>query len=191
MAKAIEISSTGVEPIENPNIPANTDDGNDIEKLDFDPQYSDPDGLGVRTYTGTEGANTFQVEGLLNAKPEVIARFTRNDGTINWQGVAGDNDTYHDHWVEGPGEIVIENFGEEDEFIFRGHTVRTILLEESEGVATLGLISDQGRDDSRGGGSHDFDVLGKATIYHDGSFDFREDVKDFTKDVFDAVGETT
>ena len=183
----IEISSIGAKPVENPNIPAGTDDGNDIEKLDFGSQYTDPDDLGVRTYTGTEGANTFQAEALLNGKPEILTRFTRNDGTINWEGVAGTNDNYHDHWIEGPGEIAIENFGEEDQFLFKGHTATTVLLEEAEGVATIGLISDQTRDNSRGNGAHDFDVLGKATIYHDGSFNYREDVQDITKDIFDAV----
>ena len=108
MVKTIEISSIGAKPVENPNIPAGTDDGNDIEKLDFGSQYTDPDDLGVRTYTGTEGANTFQAEALLNGKPEILTRFTRNDGTINWEGVAGTNDNYHDHWIEGPGEITIE-----------------------------------------------------------------------------------
>ena len=183
----IEISSIGAKPVENPNIPAGIDDGNDIEKLDFGFEYTDPDDLGVRTYTGTEGANTFQAEALLNGKSEILTRFTRNDGTINWEGVAGKNDNYHDHWIEGPGEIVIENFGEGDQFLFKGHTATTVFLEDSEGVATIGLISDQTRDNSRGNGAHDFDVLGKATIYHDGSFDYREDVQDITKDIFDAV----
>ena len=187
MAKAIEISSTGAEPIENPNIPADTNDGNDIEKLDFDSQYTDPNGLGVRTYTATDGADTFQAEALLNAQPEIIAKYTGDDGKIDWQGIAGENNNYHDHWVEGPGEIAIDNFGEGDKFILRGHTSEAILLEESEGVATIGLVSDQGRDNSRGNGAHDLDVLGKATIYHDGSFNFGQDVLDITNGVFDGV----
>ena len=185
----VEISSTGAEPLENPNIPADTNDGNDIEKLDFSSRYTDPNGSGIRTYTGTDGANTFQAEALLNAKPEIIAKHTGDDGKIDWRGVAGENNNYHDHWVEGPGEIVIENFGEGDKFILRGHTSEAILLEESEGVATIGLVSDQGRDNSRGNGAHDLDVLGKATIYHDGSFNFGQDVKDITNGVFDGVSE--
>ena len=185
----VEIASTGAEPLENPNIPANTNDGNDIEKLDFSSQYTDPNSFGVRTYTGTDGANTFQAEALLNAKPEIIVKHTEDNGKIDWQGVAGENNNYHDHWVEGPGEIVIENFGEGDKFILRGHTSEAILLEESDGVATIGLVSDQGRDNSRGNGAHDLDVLGKATIYHDGSFDFGQDVEDITNGVFDGVSE--
>ena len=185
----VEISSTGAEPIENPNIPADTNDGDDIAKLDFSTQYTDPNGVGTRTYTGTNGANTFQAEALLNAKPEIIAKHVDNDGKINWQGVAGENDNRHDHWVEGPGEITIDNFGEGDKFILRGHTAEAILLEEADGVATVGLISDQGRDNSRGNGAHDLDVLGKATIHHDGSFNFGEDVTDITEGVFDGVSE--
>lgn len=185
----IEIFSTGAKPIENPHIPADTDDGDDIAKLDFSTQYTDPNGVGTKTYTGTSGANTFQAEGLLNAKPEIIAKHVGDDGRINWQGVAGENDNRHDHWVEGPGEIEIYNFGEGDKFIFRGHTAEAILLEESDGVAKVGLISDQGRDNSRGNGAHDLDVLGKVTIYHDGSFNFGEDVTDIADGVFDGVTE--
>ena len=185
----VEISSIGAEPIENPDIPADTNDGNDIEKLDFSSQYTDPDGVGVRTFTGTDGANTFQAQALLNAKPEIIAKHTDSDGRIDWQDVAGENNNYHDHWVEGPGEIVIQNFGEGDKFILRGHTSEAILLEESDGIATIGLVSDQGRDNSRGNGAHDLDILGKATIHHDGSFNFQQDVTDITNNVFDGVME--
>ena len=187
MTKAIEISSIGAKPIENPHIPADTNDGNDIEKLDFSSQYTDPNGFGVRSYTGTDGANTFQAEALLNAKPEIIAKHTGDDGKINWQGVAGENNNRHDHWVEGPGEIAIDNFGEGDKFILRGHTAEAILLEDLDGVATIGLVSDQGGDNSRGNGAHDLDILGKATIYHDGSFNFGQDVTDITNGVFDGV----
>ena len=189
MTETIKISSTGAEPIENPYIPADTNDGNDIEKLDFGSHYTDPNGFGVRSYTGTDGANTFHAEALLNAKPEIIAKHTGHDGKIDWKSVAGENNNYHDHWVDGPGEIIIKNFGEGDKFILRGHTAEAILIEESEGVATIGLVSDQGRDNSRGNGAHDLDVLGKATIYHDGSFDFGQDVKDVTNGVFDGVSE--
>ncbi|WP_299415603.1 hypothetical protein, partial [Acaryochloris sp. IP29b_bin.148] len=66
-------SSLGVEPIENPNIPADTNDGDDIAKLDFGAEYVDPDGLGTRTFRGTDKADTFRAEALLNATPEVVA----------------------------------------------------------------------------------------------------------------------
>jgi len=184
------LSSIGTEPIENPDIPADINDGDDIAKLDFGSEYVDPEGLGTRTLDGTDGADTFRAEALLNATPEIVAKYTNSDGTINWQGVAGENDNYHDHWVEGPGDIVINNFGEGDKFILRGHTAEAILIEESDNQAVIGLVSDQGRDGSRGNGAHDLDILGKATINHDGSFNFAQDVKDITNNVFDGVAST-
>lgn len=69
-----------------------------IAELDFSSQYVAPDGQGTRTLKGTDGADTFRAEALLNATSEIIAKHTNSDGTINWRGVAGDNDNYHDHW---------------------------------------------------------------------------------------------
>lgn len=192
MKKITEISSNGAKPLENSNIPADTNDGNDLKKLDFSSRYTDPDDLGVRSYTGTEGVNVFQAEALINATPEIIAKHTGDDGRINWRKIVkGTHKSHHgyDHWIEGPGEIVINDFEKDDRLVFRGHSARTILLEESENVAVVGLISDQGRDARRGTGAHDFDVLGKVTIHHDGSFDFDPNVLDASNNVFDGVSE--
>jgi hypothetical protein len=57
-------------PIENPDIPADTNDGNDLDKLDFSSRFASPNGASA-TFSGTEGANIFEFEALLNAKPEI------------------------------------------------------------------------------------------------------------------------
>ncbi len=186
--------SNGGEPIENPDIPADTNDGNDLDKLDFSSQYSSPNGSGSDQYTGTGGVNTFDFNPLLNAQPEIIEKHTNNDGRINWQAIAGENDNRHDHWVESIGQDTIMDFsgqgGDGDHINVTGHTtVTTTLIEESEGQVVLGVYSDQGADGSRGNGAHDLDILGTITVNHDGNFNFGSDVTNNSNNVFDGVRE--
>jgi hypothetical protein len=55
-------SSNAGTPIENPDILANVNDGNDIiDQLDFSSQFSTPDVSGNDSLSGTEGANTFDI----------------------------------------------------------------------------------------------------------------------------------
>jgi hypothetical protein len=127
---------------------------------------------------------------------KLVAKHVNNNGTIDWQGVAGENNNYHDHWVDSIGEIKIENFdsAEGDELILRGHTVQAMVLEDSDGVATIGVISDQGNDDSRGNGAHDLDVLGIVEVHHSGDDSFgngkqlnRSIVDDISNNQFSGV----
>ena len=54
-------------------------------------------------------------------------------GVINWgmNGVAGENDNYHDHWVDGIGIDTITDFsgngGGNDHILIQGHTVHTLV----------------------------------------------------------------
>jgi hypothetical protein len=173
-------SSNGGMPIENPSIPANVDDGNDVEKLDFSQQYASPNGIGDDSFSGTSGANTFDVNLLLNAKPEIYQQHVDSEGKIDWEGVTGENNNYHDHWLDSMGQDTIVDFsgtgGEGDKINFSGHTVTIALLEESDNQVKLGVYSDQDADGSRGTGAHDFDVLGTLTINHDGNFNYGSDV---------------
>ena len=65
-------------------------------------------------------------------------------------GVAGENDNYHDHWVDGIGNDIIQDFNskEGDRILISGHTVQAILLENNETLneALIGVYSDQGAD---------------------------------------------
>ena len=182
-------SSNGGTPIENPNIPALVNDGIDIDKLDFGSSYASPNG-GNDTITGTEGANTFEINLLLNATSEVIQPRIERDGTINWQQVTNANDNYHDHWLESIGEDTIVDFsgsgGEGDTIEISGHTVSAVVLSESDNQVKLGLYADQSQDGYRSGGAHDFDVVGTLTIQHDGNFDYNSDVS-VNPGVFDGA----
>ena len=184
--------SNAGEPIENPDVPADTNDGNDLNKLDFSSQYSSPNGTGNDTYSGTSGVNTYDFNPLLNAKPEIIDKHTNNNGRIDWQGVAGENDNRHDHWVDSLGNDTIMDFsgqgGDGDQINITGHTAAATVIEESDGQVVLGVYSDQGADGSRGNGAHDLDILGTITVNHDGNFNFGSDVN-VTANVFDGVKE--
>ena len=118
---------------------------------------------------GGEGADIFRIQTQINAKRHIIEKHTRDDGTINWGGVAGENDNYHDHWVEGVGYDTIADFNrnEGDRIEIAGHTtqIASITYNDSDGdgiddYSMIYLISDQGGN----GGAHDQDLLGKIRV---------------------------
>jgi hypothetical protein len=93
------------------------------------------------------------------------------EGNIDWtmDGVAGENDSVHDHWVEGVGNDTITDFNADDgdRIVIKGHTVRIEVEqldsddEDEEADYTLiSLFSDQGGN----GGAHDGDALGTITV---------------------------
>ena len=181
--RLISISDSSI-PRENANIPAGVDDGDDLKKLDFSNELINPYNTASKDIlTGGSGADTFEWNLLINASKDIVDKHTDDDEIINWgmNGVAGENDNYHDHWVDGIGKDLIMDFsgqgGEDDEIIVRGHTVKVKLLSETSDQAKLGIYSDQGNDGERGNGAHDFDVLGKIVVKHDGNFNFDNDVK--------------
>lgn len=177
----ISISDSGI-PDENKKIKPQNNDGNDLDKLQFRRRFFNPEAFESNDrLTGGEGSDTFEWNLLINASKSIVDKNT-TDGIINWgmNGVAGENDNYHDHWVDGIGRDVITDFsgvgGEKDKIIIKGHTVKVELLFEKDLKAVIGLYSDQGNDGERGGGAHDFDVLGKIVVHHDGNFNFNEDI---------------
>lgn len=178
----ISISDSGI-PDENKKIKPNNDNGNDLDKLQFRRRFFNPEAFESNDrLTGGEGSDTFQWNLLINASKLIVDNNTTDGGIINWgmNGVAGENENYHDHWVDGIGRDVITDFsgvgGEKDKIIIKGHTVKAELLFEKDLKAVIGLYSDQGNDGERGGGAHDFDVLGKIVVNHDGNFNFNEDI---------------
>ena len=180
-------------PLENPDLPGGyIEDGDDLEKLDFSSKYSNPNGSGNDRYTGTGGANTYEFNPLLNGTQEAIDKHLFPDGSIDWKGVAVENDSRHDHWVESLGEDTIMDFsgqgGEGDKIDITGHTVTAMVIEESDSMVKIGVYSDQAADSMRGYGAHDFDVLGTITVNHDGNFNYGSDVSVNPKN-FDGVRE--
>lgn len=178
----VSISDSNV-PAENLAIGANVDDGDDLEKLEFSAEYYNPDGLEANDrLIGGAGADVFKFDLLINAKQSIYEQHIQADGSINWGmgGVAGENNNYHDHWVDGIGSDRIMDFsgsgGEGDELVITGHTVKYTVLKEKPNRITLGVYSDQGNDGVRGGGAHDMDVLGVIFVKHDGNFDLATDV---------------
>ncbi|NRB02368.1 MAG: calcium-binding protein [Rhodobacteraceae bacterium] len=118
---------------------------------------------------GGQGRDTFNFRLLLNATDEILEEHTRGDGSINWRGVAGENDAVHLHWVESIGTDVILDFSKQDKdkIDIRGHTVEiaSITYDEDEGgdFSLIQLRSQQGD----GGGAHDEDLLGQIKVYGD------------------------
>ena len=138
------------------------------------------------TLIGGKGADTFRFEILLNAKVEIMEKHADDTGTINWRGVAGENDNVHDHWVEGIGNDVIRGFDRDagDKIEIRGHTVTVDGIEsaidnEGKRYSIISLFSNQG-----GAGAHDGDQLGTISVYGDSITESDLQVEGMT---FDAV----
>jgi Ca2+-binding RTX toxin-like protein len=135
------------------------------------------DGLADDVLTGGQGRDLFKFNLLIDAKDEILAKHTRSDGSINWRGVAGENDNVHDHWVEGIGNDVITDFSNQDgdRIYVRGHTVEIANIEygEDEGgdYSLISLRSQQGNGGAAGAntatGAHDEDALGTIKVYGD------------------------
>jgi hypothetical protein len=123
---------------------------------------------------GGAGADTFYFRTLINAKRDIILKHVNDDGTINWgmNGVAGENNNVHDHWVDGLGNDVISDFNraEGDQIRIEGHTteVYKVVHQDSDGdglldSTVLHVWSNQGS----GGGAHNKDLLGTITVFGD------------------------
>ena len=118
--------------------------------------------------TGGRGADEFRFRLDIDAKLEIAQKHADEDGVIDWQGVAGENDGVHDHWVNGIGNDVITDFSKAqgDTLVVTGHTVQTAVEQldlDDDGVAEstrLTLYSDQGNN----GGAHNGDKLGTVIV---------------------------
>lgn len=136
-----------------------------------------PEGASDDVLTGGAGADRFEFHALLNATSAVIAQHTRADGSINWAGVAGENDNVHDHWVEGIGNDVITDYSkaEGDKIVVRGHTMAldqvTYGSDEGGDYSLISIYSQQGNGGAGGAntatGAHDEDSLGTIKVYGD------------------------
>ncbi|MEM8753814.1 MAG: hypothetical protein AAGF90_12625, partial [Pseudomonadota bacterium] len=137
---------------------------------------------------GGEGRDLFLFSPQINAKLEIIQKHVRKDGTINWAGVAGENDELHDHWVDSFGIDVIADYNKlEDQIAVIGHTaaicdieyrdvnndgyeesIITITSDQSGGCVNTGAATCHCADTAaRAGGAHDQDLLGQIIVYGD------------------------
>ena len=132
------------------------------------------------TLIGNSGADQFVVRGYINGKREILERNAGADGDIDWtgNGVAGENDEVHDHWVDTTGLTIVEDFtpAEGDTLLLEGHTFAVASIEHIDGDTLIQIVSDQGA----GGGAHDGDDLGQVLVLDnllaDGDFEVNANV---------------
>ncbi len=125
------------------------------------------------TLSGGNGADTFLFNPLINAKTSMIAKHVdAKTGDINWgmNGVGGENNNTHDHWVDSIGNDVILDYNqaEGDVISINGHTTEVANIQyvdvdgDGKEESIIQLISNQG-----GAGAHDGDLLGTITVFGD------------------------
>lgn len=116
----------------------------------------------LKTMIGGQGADKFIIKTYISGKPAIVAKHVNDDGTIDWGGVAGENQNVHDHWTEFIGYVQINDFSRQqgDSLQVRGHTVALKSLEVINGDTFIVVQSQQGN----GGGAHDEDVLGFIVV---------------------------
>ena len=148
------------------------DEGDPLGELTNGKLYPDQPVPGDDVLIGGKGADIFYFQTLINAKERYIEKHTNDDGTINWHGVAGENDKLHDHWVDTMGNDVVMDYSraEGDRLVIEGHTTKILSIgygdADGDGVldhSVIALYSDQGNN----GGAHNDDRLGTITVYGD------------------------
>ena len=113
---------------------------------------------------GKRGADEFLIRTYISGKPDIVAKHVDENDVINWNGngVAGENNNVHDHWVEYFGKVVIRDYkpGQGDTIRVQGHTVALNSITQKGKHVHIVVQSQQGN----GGGAHDEDILGLIVV---------------------------
>lgn len=152
--------------------------GDQFDEVNFDRQkllgWEDQPLIGDDILIGGAGRDTFYFNPLINGKRRIIMEHVNADGTINWGGVAGENDDLHDHWVDHFGiDIIADYNADEDSIVIVGHTAQAevsyqIVDTDGDGavdqqISIITVTSNQ----HGGGGAHTEDLLGQIVVYGD------------------------
>lgn len=130
--------------------------------------------VGDDIMVGGAGRDTFLFNPQINAKRDIILEHVNDDRSIDWAGVAGENNELHDHWVDAFGiDIVADYRAGEDTIAIVGHTaapeVEHVMLDTTgdgvgdEAASIIRVYSNQ----HGGGGAHDQDLLGLIVVRGD------------------------
>jgi RTX calcium-binding nonapeptide repeat (4 copies) len=119
------------------------------------------------TLTGGKGADQFLFALELDGKQQFLDKHTQADGRIDGEGLAGENDSSHNHWLESIGNDTISDFNldQGDKIRIAGHTVDLFNIEQKGSDYILNLRSNQGNaDQNNPNGAHDGDLVGTITL---------------------------
>ena len=154
-------------------------DGEVDEALQKLSAYADEPLLGDDILIGGAGRDTFLIAPQIDAKLDIIEKHIKSDGTINWAGVAGENDELHDHWVDSSGiDLIADYNAEEDQIAIIGHTaVPFVTYADVIGDDALESIITVISVQHGNGGAHDRDLIGQVIVHGD-----RVEVEDIQTD---------
>ena len=111
-----------------------------------------------------EGKDTLTLISELDGRQNIMAKHTKQDGRINGNGVAGENNQALDHWAGTFGFINVKDFNaRQDKLDIKGHTTTLGESFTKNGHFFQTVYSEQNANDQSGpraGAAHDDTMLG-------------------------------